>query len=394
VTVRPKIVHVISGLGPGGAEIMLLELIRQSASSAFDPMVVNLSYVGGLIPEFEKIGIPVVTLGMGRGIPDPRVIFRLRSLLRREKAAVVQTWMYHANLIGGVAARMAGSIPVAWGIHHTDLSPDYIKRPTLMVAKACVPLSRRIPSSIVCVAETSRRVHADLGYDTSKIVVIPNGFDTDRFRPDPEARTQLRVELGLPAETKLVGILARFHPQKDHKNFVDAAAIVAEHHADAHFVLCGWDVDEKNAQLVDWIAASGFQNRFHLLGRRADTPRIAAAMDVIALSSQSGEAFPLVIGEAMSCGVPCAVTDVGDSRLIVGDLGRVAPPKNPLALASAIEELLVLTPEERTRVAQACRRKIADNFSLQEIARRYDSLWREIANPERTAISEQSVSCV
>jgi len=393
VTQRPKIVHVISGLGPGGAEIMLLELVKQSANSAFDPFVVNLATVGGLIPEFEKAGVPVVTLGMRLGIPDPRLLYRLRQILKQQQAAVVQTWMYHGNLIGGIAAKTAGAIPVVWGIHHTDLSPAYIKRSTLQIAKLCVPLSRRLPAAIVCVAETSRKVHAELGYAQDRMVVIPNGFDIDRFRPSPAARIQLRAELGLPAETKLVGLLARFNPQKDHKNFVDAAAIVACHRADTEFVLCGWDVTPENQQLVSWIDATGFASRFHVLGRRSDTPMIDAALDVVALSSESGEAFPLVIGEAMASGVPCAVTDIGDSRMIVGDLGRVAPPRNPAALAEAIEALLALDPEERDLVSIACRRRIVENYSLAEIARRYDQLWQRLSANESVAVNEQSVSC-
>ncbi len=393
MTERQKIVHIISGLGPGGAEIMLLELVKQAANSAFDPFVVNLASVGGLVPEFEKAGVPVVTLGMRHGIPDPRLLYRLHRILKQQRPAVVQTWMYHGNLIGGIAAKIAGSIPVAWGIHHTDLSPEYIKRSTLQVAKACVPLSRRLPSAIVCVAETSRKVHSELGYAGDRMIVIPNGFDIERFRPNPAARIHLREELGLPAEKKLVGLLARFNPQKDHRNFVNAAAILAAKRSDTDFVLCGWDVTTENQQLMSWIDATGYASRFHVLGRRSDTPLIDAAMDVVALSSESGEAFPLVIGEAMASGVPCAVTDVGDSRLIVGDLGRVAPPRDPGALAEAIDALLSLDPDERERIGIACRRRIVENYSLAEIARRYDQLWQRLSANESVSKSEQSMSC-
>lgn len=394
MTARPRVVHVISGLGPGGAEIMLLELVRESARSRFDPFVVSLSNLDDLVPEFERLGVPVVPLGMHVNAPDPRLVLRLVRLLKKVRPAVVQTWMYHANLIGGLAARMAGSIPVAWGIHHTYLSPEYIKRPTLMVAKAGVPLSRRLPRAIVCCAEESRRVHAGLGYPAEKMQVIPNGFDMERFRPDPAAREGIRAELGVAPETKLVGLLARFNPQKDHANFVLAAAGVARREPNAEFVLCGGDVTWDNQTLAGWIDEVGLRSRFHLLGRRANTPAIHAALDVVALSSESGEAFPLVIGEAMASGVPCAVTDVGDSALIVGGLGRIVPPRDPAALASAIGDLLSLSPDERTRISAACRRRIADRYSLSEVAARYDRLWSEIAEPKSGLAPQRSAPCV
>jgi glycosyltransferase involved in cell wall biosynthesis len=394
MTARPRVVHVISGLGPGGAEIMLLELVRESAASRFDPFVVCLANHTGLVPEFEKLGVPVVTLGLHVNSPDPRMVLRLMKILKAERPAVVQTWMYHANLIGGLAARASGNIPVSWGIHHTYLSPEYIKRPTLMVAKAGVPLSKRLPKAIVCCAEESRRVHAKLGYPSDKMRVIPNGFDMDRFKPDPEARMRIRAELSLFEETKLVGLLARFNPQKDHANFVLAAAGLAKRDPDVRFVLCGWDVTWENPTLAGWIDEVGMRDRFHLLGRRADTPAIHAALDVVALSSESGEAFPLVIGEAMATGTPCAVTDIGDSAMIVGDLGRVAPPHDPAALANAIDQLLTLSADERARVSVACRCRIADNYSLSEIAARYDRVWSEIASPVPEGEWQRTAPCV
>jgi glycosyltransferase involved in cell wall biosynthesis len=360
---------------------MLLELVRQSASSSFEPIVVSLSEPHSLVPEFEALGVQVVALGLRAGSPDPRMIGQLMRVLKAEKPAVVQTWMYHANLIGGLAALASGGIPVSWGIHHTHLSPAYIKRSTMIIAKASVRLSRRLPKAIVCCAEASRRIHARLGYPTDGMHVIPNGFNTERFRPDPVARARIRAELGVPDDAKLVGLVARFHPQKDHHNFVKAAELVARAEPRAQFVLCGSDVVWENEQLASWIDETGLRDRFHLLDRRADSEAIHAALDVVSLSSDSGEAFPLVIGEAMSCGVPCAVTDVGDSAAIVGELGRVVPPRNPAALANGIRELLAIEGEERARLSAACRRQVVENYSLSETAARYDKIWLQIATP-------------
>ncbi len=188
----------------------------------------------------------------------------------------------------------------------------------------------------------------------------------------------MRQELGIAKDALIIGLVGRFHPLKDHGNFIDAAARLQSEYPEIHFLLCGDDVTPENTALGQWIAARGIGARCHLLGPRDDIPRINAALD-IACSSSYTEGFSNVIGEAMSCGVPCAVTDVGDSALIVGDTGRVVPPKNPRALADAWGELIKMCPEKRSQLGAAARRRIGEKFSLQAIAQRYEELYEAIA---------------
>ncbi len=247
-------------------------------------------------------------------------------------------------------------------------------------------MSGWLPTRIVCCAELARRVHTEFGYIGEKIVVIPNGFDLTDFRPDPAARLSVRQELGIPQEALIIGLVGRFHPQKDHRNFIDAAARLHSEYPKIHFLLCGDDVTPENTELGQWIAARGIGERCHLLGPRDDIPRITAALD-IACSSSYTEGFSNVIGEAMACGVPCAVTDVGDSALIVGDTGRVVPPRNPRALADAWCELIKMCPEKRSLLGAAARRRIGERFSLQAIAQRYEELYEAIAADAPKVIS-------
>lgn len=276
-----------------------------------------------------------------------------------------------------MAARWAGDIPVVWGIHHSNLDPKGNKRTTIWTAGICARLSHRVPAKIVCCADVSRAVHAELGYASKKMLVIPNGFDLNVFRPDPTARKSVRWELGIPQDALLIGMIGRFDPQKDHRNFVAAAARLVIDFPDVNFLLCGDGVTWDNAELVSWIEAAGVRQRFHLLGRREDVPRLMAVLD-IASSSSNSEAFPLVIGEAMACGVPCVVTNVGDSALIVGDTGRVVLPRNPEALSAAWRELLEMGPQGREHLGQAARWRVEMNFSLPIVASRYESLYKEI----------------
>ncbi len=374
-----KVVHVIAGLETGGAEMVLYRLLAQLSTTGSDAVVVNLQSGGPVAAQIEDLGIPVIPLGMWRGVPDPSLVLQLARLLRRERPHVVQTWMYHSDLIGGLAARAAGSPAVAWGLHHSNLSPAFIKRSTLLTARTCARLSRRLPTAIVCCAESTMRLHAAIGYAAERMLVIPNGFDIDLFRPDPAAREAVRREIRLPPEAKLLGLVARFHAQKDHRTFLRAAALLRQERDDLHFLLCGGDVTWDNARLVAWIDEAGIRDRCHLLGQRTDVPAIQASLDLACLSSQGGEALPLAIGEAMAAGVPCVVTDVGDSALVVGETGRVVPPGDPAALAAACRAVLDLGDAEREALGRRARRRIAERYSLRESAGRYEALYECLA---------------
>ena len=374
-----QLVHIITGLNTGGAETMLYKLLSAMEREAFEPLVVSLTDIGPVGEKIRALGVPVRALGMRRGVPDPRGVWRLVRLLKRQRPYLVQTWMYHADLLGGLAARLAGrGIPVVWGIHHSNLDPKGNKRTTIWTARVCARLSHRLPSRIVCCSEASRQVHAALGYAPQKMVVIPNGFDLSAFRPDPSARESVRRELGVAADALLIGLVGRFDPQKDHSNFVAAAALLSAAYPEAHFLLCGDGVNWDNQKLAGWIEEAGLRKRFHLLGRREDMPRLTAALD-IASSSSYGEGFPNVIGEAMACGVPCAVTDVGDSAFIVGDTGLVVPPRDPEALAQAWKKLIDMGQEGRQRLGGAARKRILENFNLPDIIARYEALYKEAA---------------
>ena len=376
-----EVVHVITDLYVGGAETMLHKLVAKSDRSRFSPRVVALAGTEPVGPAIEKLGIPVTSLGMRHGVPDPIALMRLTRLLRSGRPDAVQTWMYHADLIGGLAARRAG-VPVVWGIHQSNLERRYNKRRTLWTVRACARLSRNLPARIVCCSQASARAHARIGYDADKMTVIPNGFDLDAFTPDPTAGVALRDELGVADGAPLVGVVARFDPQKDHRNFVEAAGRVHAARPDAHFVACGLGVTNQNLELARWIAAAGLDGRAHLLGQRADVARVLAALDV-AVSSSAGEGFPSVVGEAMCCGVPVVATDVGDTAELVGDSGRLVPPHDPGALSAAILDVLTLPERDRRSLGLAGRERIRGRFALDGIVSRYQDVYQDVVDHVR-----------
>ncbi|UCF06122.1 MAG: glycosyltransferase [bacterium] len=375
---RIAVTHLITDLAVGGAETMLSRLVSTMDRNAFDTRIISLTGIDVIGEHMLKQGIPVTELGAQRGSADPGIVVRLAWLLRKERPDILQTWMYHADLAGGLAARMTGRLPVVWNIRHSALDPDRDSRKTMWTAKACARLSNLLPVRIVCCSEYSKHMHARLGYNRDKMVVIPNGYDLDAFAPDEDSRRMIREELGLSLDTRLVGLVARFNPHKDHHTFCRAAGILHRKMTDIRFVLCGEGVNRENRHLTAWIDEEGIGAVTHLLDLRTDIPTIQAALD-IATSSSLGEAFSNAIAEAMTSGVPCVVTDAGDSAAIVGETGLVVPPGDAQALAGALEKLLSLTPDERSALGARARERIRDNYELHTITQRYQHMYRELA---------------
>lgn len=372
-----NICFCITNLATGGAETMLLKLLQKLDRPRFNPTVISLVGLGEIGPRIQALGIPVHILGMSRAVPNPLLLLRLARLLRQLHPDVVHTWMYHADLLGGLAARLSGRERVIWAIHQCNLSKEVNKRSTLWVVKACALLSHRVPAQIISCSQRAKEVHAAVGYAADKLHVIPNGFDLGRFVPDAAARTSVRSELGLAADAPLVGLIARFDSQKNHFGFIEAAAQVHAQWPRVHFVLAGTDVDGANAALNAAIATKGLKAHMHLLGRRDDVPRLMAALDVLA-SSSHGEAFPNVLGEAMACGVPCVVTDVGDSAEIVGNAGHVVAAGDMTALAQALVTVLLLSPEPKAALGVQARARVGAHYEIGHVTRLYEAFYEQV----------------
>lgn len=375
---KVQITHIINGLYTGGAEMMLYKLLSQMDRGKFEARVITLIGGDSLRARVEKLGIEVLSLGMTQGYPSLAAAIRLAKLLRQRPPDLIQTWMYHSDLMGGIVAKLATKVPIIWNIQASDIIHHTDNKTTLLTIRLCSWLSTFVPTRIISCSEVAARLHADVGYSAKKLLPIPNGVELIGFQPDEAARVSVREELGLTLSTPLIGLVARFHPQKDHHNFIRAAAILHQTMPTVHFVLCGEDITERNQELSDWIINSGIKSHFHLLGRREDTPRLNAAMDVMALSSAFGEGFPNVLGEAMACAIPCVTTDVGDSALIVAETGIVVPPRDPEALANGWLKLLQMSEEERKKLGRAARQRVEEKFSLPSIVARYEQLYSEL----------------
>ena len=340
-----NILHIITGLSDGGAEAVLYRLCTHDTQNRH--VVVSLMDLGKYGPLLQAAGVAVHGLGMPRGRVTPGGLLCLWRLLRAQRPDVVQTWMYHADLIGGVVARLAGVPAVCWGLRNTALEPGASTRSTIWVARLCAWLSRPVPRAIVSCSREAVRVHRALGYAAEKFVVISNGYDLTRFTPDVDARQRLRTAWGIDDGMPLIGMVARLDPQKDHATLIAALARLAQAGTAFRCVLVGGGVDAGNAALREAIGTAGLHAFVRLLGRRDDIPAVMNALDLHVLSSR-GEAFPNVLAEAMACGTPGVTTDVGDAALIVGDTGWVVPPRDTDALARALEKQTVMRIQSGT----------------------------------------------
>lgn len=367
-----KVLHVITGLNRGGAEAMLVKLLAGMDRNRFDQVVVSLMPEGGNRPDIEAMGIPVHDLGMERGLPGPVALFRMAKLARRLAPDLVQGWMYHGNLAAHYMRRFHEA-PEVWNVRHSVHDLGHEKPLTGSIIKLGARLSGR-PRRIVFNSEVSRDQHVALGYRRANSEVIPNGFDLERFRPDPAARARIRAELGLDPTTPLVGLVGRRHPHKGHADFLAAVARVHAVRPGAAYLMAGRGVTAEALGLAGHPAA----DRLFPLGERPDAPHLMAALDVLCVSSVT-EAFPNVLGEAMACGVPCVTTDVGDAARIVEGLGRIVPAGNPEALADALEGMLDLPEEARRDLGARGRERIAERYSLAAVVGRYEDLYESLA---------------
>ncbi len=376
-----RVLHIITGLGVGGAENMLDRLLSQLDPDQVSSHVVALKEGGPIAAKIAARGIPVEIMGLDAFLPRTLMPLRLARRIRRIAPDVIQTWLYHADLIGGIAARLArpvgATIPVAWGIRQSVVNPALLKPATWRVIRSAAIVSHFIPQTIVVNARASIATHAALGYDTRKFLLIPNGFDSSHFRPDSDARARLRQQLGITPETILVGLAGRFDPHKDYPVFLAATQAIRLQRPDIAFVACGEGVEPGNPKMARLLAEHGPLPHLHLLGRQNDMPQFWAALD-IAVSASVGEGFSNSIGEAMSCALPCVVTDVGDSASVIANSGCVVPPGQPGALSQAILALAAMPAEKRQALGQRARMRIQGNYSLASTAESFLTLWQRM----------------
>jgi len=375
-----KVVHVITGLEQGGAEAMLEKLVLtgRRLNPEIEQRVVNLGRPGVVGRRLESSGVTVDSLGMDFSL---RSLGRLRALSSRLRPSpggtVVQTWLWHADLLGGLCARASGNPRVVWNLRNSMPAHAATKRTSRAVARVCGWLSRWVPAKIVCNSQAALRAHVALGYFRGKCLVIPNGFDLRTFVSSAAARAEVRGEWAAQPGQLLVGMVARVDPLKDHATFIKAAKRVAAGIPQARFVLVGEGVS-RDAGIQALLSDTGLRSRFILEERREDVARLMSALDLFCLASKS-EGFPNVLGEAMACATPAVATDVGDVREILRNSRLVARAGDPESLATCITYVLELSDAERRTLGLRQRQEIEARFDIEPVWNSYRALYASVS---------------
>ena len=370
---KPVVVHIIVGLYTGGAEKTLLKVC--SGLPEFHHHVVSLTGFGGLAPAFLKTGAELHYLDMRTTSGVIRGLAFLMHFVWKTKPSLIQSWMYHSDLVTVVIKLIAPRTPIVWNLRHSALTPSSSRR-TRLIQRVLVRMSWFVPRAIVAAGVTVRDEHERIGYSMQKLSTIPNGIDLEVFRADSSLRNVKRTRLGLAQDQLLIGFVGKWDPHKGVESFLDALKLLSDWGWEVQFLMVGKDLLFENSQLVDLLDRRQLTDHAHLIGPVPDVQTYLNALDVMVSASET-EGFPNVIAEAVACGVPVVATDVGDSRRLLASENFLVPPRSPVKLAGAIDSLLALPPAERKKIADTNYRWASENYSMEQMLVSYDRLWRK-----------------
>lgn len=373
-----KTLHIIIGLNVGGAEAMLKRLIESDPEVIPNTVVVSLTTLGVVGAALRAQGVRVHVLGMSSILDSPIVFWRLVRLIRQYQPRIVQTWMYHADLMGGLAARLAKSCTVVWGIRSTTIPQGPLSF-TYWLVRLCAICSYVVPHRIICCAKSAKEAHIKLGYAAHKMTVIPNGYNFSSFDHHLNSRVKARMELGFDVDEIVIGTVGRFDLLKDFHNFVIAASKLSARRGNVKFLMVGRNIEWSNQTLRGWIEGEKLVKNFQLVGEQSDVPYFLSAMDIFCLSSVS-EAFPNVVVEAMAMALPCVVTRAGDAADILGSDDFVVPIKDPASLSDALLHMCDLGSEVRKTLGEGGAKKVRTEYGIANIRQKYEEVCAEVSS--------------
>lgn len=367
------IFHLIVGLNQGGAEAMLYKLLQGMDNSQFKNIVISMTDMGVYGEKIRNLGIPVYTLNMKKNLHTFRWFSQYCQLIRTHKPDIVQAWMYHANALAILAKICLPEHRVFFNIRRGLDSFQKLKVTTRVIVKLNAYLSS-FANVVINNSQRSQQQHHNFGFTTKNAIYIPNGFNLSHFHPNEKMYSDFRKQYNLPKQAKIIGMVARFHPDKNQKGFIETATriIATLPTVPVYFILAGKDCNYDNALLSTWLQRANLGNKILLLDT-VDSAELLPAFDVY-LSTSRVEGFPNVIGEAMACGVPCVATDVGDCKTIIGNLGFVTTVGDYDELAQKVCALLNGDKDEHF-----IRQHIIDRYSIDTVVAAYTNLYSDLS---------------
>ncbi len=365
-----KIAFVITGLGRGGAERMLIKLLSSIDRTKFDPTVFCLSNNLVLRPELEAIGISVQSYRINSPLYLAFHLIKFIKDCREFSPDILQGWMYHGNILAWVASLFTQA-KLIFGVRVALYDFNFERFSTRVIIRLGALLSKAA-NKIIYVSQIAKDHHEAIGYQSANSCVLANGFELNKFQPNDDYRRQYRLLMNIDDQDLLIGYFARFHKMKGHFDLIEAFSQVHHQFPKTKLALAGFHVDESNLELRAKLNQLKLNKHVLLLGDLSNPERILPALDIF-VSPSHQEGFPNVVGEAMACQIPCVVTDVGDSAICVGDTGVVVPAMNPKLLAQGICQMI--NNPNRTMLKVKARQRIETEFSLSDIVKKYEKIY-------------------
>lgn len=368
-----RILHIITSLGDGGAEKTLYKICKYNTNH--ENIVISLAGPGKYYPLLKKLGVKTYCLSVNIFTIFIK-FFSLLKIIKFYKPDIVQTWLVHADFIGGIAAKLCGVKNIIWNIRYTDLKIRKSKLTTIIIVKILSYLSFFIPISIILNSKKAKKIYKKKGYNKKKFVFIPNGYDLSILKPDRLERERFRKKLRIKKNIIIIGNIARYDPKKDHANLIRAISLLKLKNHNFLFILVGRKVSKHNKELNSLIKKFQLSDKVKLIGQSKNIVQILNGIDIYVQSSSFGEGFPNVVAEAMSCGIPCVVTDVGDFSFIVGKTGYSIPPCDPKILGKTIEKAInQIGTKQWNKKKYESRLRIKNNFNIKKMINNYNNLW-------------------
>ncbi|BFM49626.1 glycosyltransferase [Marinomonas sp. THO17] len=373
------ILYLINSLDVGGAEIALKKLIL-NLPDGVQVKVVTLKSEGKIADDLRLEGIDVFCLNVKSIMHFPSAILQLNKIIKDERPEIIQSWLYYSDLVASFASMLSGGQKIIWGIRTTELKKgSYI---TAIIRKVLSWLSYWIPTKIVVVAEKAKEKHIEIGYDASKMKVIPNGFDIEASQVDLSSVSLFKKDIGISKNDFVIGCIGRLSQDKGQDVFIAAADLISQRFPSIKFLMVGRDLELSNSKVTGWINKTSYPDNFILVGERSDVSVCLKAMDIFCLPSRS-EGFPNVLGEAMLAGVPCISTDAGDAAALGGENVPIAEINNSIDLANKLIDLLEKTVEERNELGLVLNQRIVEKYSVDKMVSRYIDLYKELEGYKR-----------
>ncbi len=370
-----KILHIITSLGDGGAENTLYKICKYDVKNQH--IVISLKKPKKYSKKLREINIKIYHLNINYF--SFFSFLRLIYLIRLNKPNIIQTWLIHGDLLGGVAAKLSGFKNIIWNVRYSNLEIKKENFINIVLLKILAYLSFFVPKKIIVVSKSAKINCKKFGYNEKKIILINNGYDLSIYKSSRKDKLVIRRKLKIKKSTPIIGNVARFVPMKDHMNLISSLSILKQKDINFFCLLAGSNVDKNNSKLIYHINKLKLSNQIKLLGIQKNISKIMNSFDIYVQSSCYGEGFPNVVAEAMAHEIPCIVTNVGDAKYIVGQTGWCVPPKNSLKLALAIKNALFkIHSKEWKNICKQSRIRVKKNFNIKNMILSYSKLWLNV----------------